>query len=153
MTNIPSTLLHEGGEMTRKRPSRSPLTRSEVMARVRGANTGPEMKVRRALWAAGLRYRLHDKRLPGKPDLVFVGRRVALFVHGCFWHCHQGCPRYRVPKSRNEYWTTKLTRNRERDAKVRTALEAAGWRVVVIWECEIRDESRMIDLIKSIREG
>lgn len=112
------------------------MSRSEVMSRIRSENTAPEMRVRRALWAAGLRYRLHDKRLPGKPDMVFVSRRIVVFVHGCFWHGHEGCPRHRLPKSRVAWWTAKIRRNIERDAEVRAALESAGWTVLVLWECE-----------------
>ncbi len=135
----------------RRKPSAPPLTRSEVMARVRSKDTGPEMLVRHALWAAGLRYRLHDKRLPGHPDLVFVGRRVALFVHGCFWHSHTGCPRHRIPKSRVEWWARKLARNKERDANVHETLEAAGWRVLVIWECEAEREDCLAALVEKLK--
>jgi len=112
------------------------LTRSELMARVRSKNTGPELLVRRALWAAGIRYRLHYKNLPGCPDLVLAGQRTVVFVHGCFWHRHDGCPRNRTPKSRVEWWTAKFARNTDRDAEARALLEASGWRVLVIWECE-----------------
>lgn len=110
------------------------------MARIRGKDTGPEMAVRKAFWAAGLRYRLHDKNLPGKPDLVFPGHRTVVFVHGCFWHSHEGCPNFRLPKSRTDWWAEKLARNKARDAEVRAALEAAGWRVIVVWECETERE-------------
>jgi len=132
------------GEKHRKRLSRKsvarPLTRSENMSRIRGKNTKPEMIVRRALWAKGLRYRLHDKRLPGSPDLVFPGLRAVVFVHGCFWHCHEGCSNFRIPKTRTEWWFAKLTRNKARDAEVRAELEAAGWRAFVIWECQVADQ-------------
>ncbi|WP_316852152.1 very short patch repair endonuclease [Ralstonia thomasii] len=128
-----------------------PLTRSENMSRIRGKDTKPEMAVRRALWAAGLRYRLHDKRLPGNPDLVFPGRRTVVFVHGCFWHCHDGCSNFRIPKTRTDWWTAKLTRNKARDAKVRAELESAGWRVFVIWECEVADWKRLDELANKIK--
>ncbi|WP_260292393.1 very short patch repair endonuclease [Sedimenticola hydrogenitrophicus] len=128
--------------------------RSAQMARVRGRDTKPEMRVRKALHAAGLRYRLHDRRLPGTPDLVFPSRRVALFVHGCFWHRHPGCAAARLPKTRLEFWEPKLTGNVERDGRNHAALEAAGWEVMVIWECETRDRAalaRLADAIKSHR--
>lgn len=124
----------------RRHKPKVPLTRSENMARIRGKDTGPEMAVRRAFWAAGLRYRLYDKSLPGKPDLVFPGHRTVVFVHGCFWHSHEGCPNFRLPKSRTDWWAEKLARNKARDAEVRAALEAAGWRVIVVWECETERE-------------
>ena len=121
------------------------------MARVKGRDTRPEMTVRRALWAAGLRYRLHDKRLPGKPDIVFASRCVALFVHGCFWHRHPGCQAARMPKSRPEFWEPKLAGNVIRDREQRSRLEALGWTVLVIWECETRDPSALKALAARIR--
>lgn len=110
--------------------------RSAQMALIRDKHTKPEVKVRKALHAAGLRYRLHDKRLPGKPDLVFPGRDVAVFVNGCFFHQHPGCRRARLPKSRRDFWEPKLRGNVERDLRKRAELEATGWTVFVIWECE-----------------
>lgn len=133
------------------RKAGAPLTRSEVMSRVRGKDTGPEMIVRRALWAAGLRYRLHDKRLPGRPDLVFPSRRIVLMVHGCFWHGHQGCPRHRIPKSRVEWWTAKIGRNMERDDEVWAALTAAGWTVLVLWECEVEIAAKVEEMASLIK--
>ena len=120
------------------------------MARVRGRDTRPELTVRRALWAAGLRYRLHDKRLPGRPDIVFTSRRIVVFVNGCFWHGHDGCPRHRIPKSRVAWWTAKIRRNIERDAEVCAALEAAGWKVLVLWECESEIPARVEALASAI---
>lgn len=116
--------------------------RSAQMARVKDRNTKPEMRVRRALHAAGLRYRLHAKNLPGKPDLVFCSRRVAVFVHGCFWHQHPcpSCKLARMPKSKLDFWRPKLEGNRLRDVKVREQLEALGWAVVEIWECQLSDQ-------------
>lgn len=125
--------------------------RSAQMSLVRGRDTKPEMRVRKALHAAGLRYRLHDRRLPGAPDLVFPSRRVALFVHGCFWHRHPGCAAARLPKSRLDFWKPKLAGNVERDKRNQQALEALGWTVLVIWECETRDPARLADLRKHIR--
>ena len=134
-----------------RRTRRAPLTRSEIMARVRSRNTGPERTVRRALWAAGLRYRLHDAGLPGKPDIVFRSRKIVLFVHGCFWHGHQGCSRHRIPKSRTEGWIAKIDRNRERDAEVQRTLEAAGWAVIALWECEVADAEHLAELVAAIK--
>lgn len=130
---------------------RPPLTRSENMARIRAKDTEPEMRVRRALWAAGLRYRLHDRRLPGCPDLVFPGRRTVVQVQGCFWHAHEGCDNFRLPKTRSEWWAAKLERNKERDAEARAKLAAAGWRVLVVWECETASTRRLAALIECLR--
>ena len=125
--------------------------RSAQMAPVRGRDTKPEMRVRRALHALGLRYRLHVRSLPGTPDLVFPSRRIALFVHGCFWHRHTGCAAARLPKSRLEFWEKKLSRNVERDQRNRTALEAAGWNVMEIWECETRKPEVLVSLGERIK--
>lgn len=108
------------------------------MSRVRGKDTSPEMRVRRAAHALGLRYRLHKKELPGRPDLVFPKHRVALFVHGCFWHRHKGCPKASMPKSSVEFWQSKFDANVARDARVEAVLEALGWRVATIWECQTK---------------
>jgi DNA mismatch endonuclease (patch repair protein) len=97
------------------------------------------MVVRRMLHAAGYRYRLHARDLPGKPDLVFPARRKVVFINGCFWHRHRGCPLARLPKSRTEFWTEKLERNRERDERNVAALRELGWEVLTVWECEVRD--------------
>ncbi|WP_257836779.1 very short patch repair endonuclease [Phenylobacterium sp. J426] len=129
----------------------SPEKRSAVMRRVKGKDTTPELTVRRALTRLGARYRLHRKDLPGSPDIVMPGRRLALFVHGCFWHGHD-CPRgARVPKQNRDYWTAKVGRNVARDAKSRAELQAQGWRVETIWECELKDQAglqrRLVDLL------
>jgi len=117
--------------------------RSAVMRRVKGRDTTPEMKVRRALTGLGARYRLHRKDLPGSPDIVMPGRRLAIFVHGCFWHGHD-CPRgARVPKQNRDYWVGKVDRNRVRDAASRTALLDLGWRVETLWECDLKDEAAL----------
>jgi DNA mismatch endonuclease (patch repair protein) len=121
------------------------------MSRIRGKDTQPELAVRHALWSAGLRYRLHDNRLPGNPDLVFPARRTVIFVHGCFWHSHEGCRNFRIPKTRVEWWAAKLARNKERDARARAELEAAGWRVTVIWECEVIDETRLTAVANELK--
>jgi DNA mismatch endonuclease (patch repair protein) len=120
-----------------------PEKRSAVMRRVKGRDTTPELKVRKLIWRLGGRYRLHRKDLPGKPDIVLSGRRLAVFVHGCFWHGHD-CPRgARVPKANRDYWVAKVARNRARDAKHRAALEAAGWHVETVWECELKDAAAL----------
>lgn len=113
--------------------------RSEQMARVRGKDTKPELKVRRFLHAAGLRFRLQAKELPGRPDIVFRSRRVAVFVHGCFWHRHDDpyCKLSRMPKSRQEFWGPKLKANAERDRRNVHALRELGWTVEVVWECDL----------------
>ncbi|MDO8607254.1 MAG: very short patch repair endonuclease [Phaeospirillum sp.] len=125
--------------------------RSRVMRAVKGADTGPELAVRKALWRAGLRYRLHAKALPGKPDVIFSSKRIALFVHGCFWHGHEGCSRHRIPKTRTEYWTAKIGRNQRRDIEVRLALEALGWTVLVVWECEVKGPGKLGELAEAIK--
>nr|WP_279638345.1 very short patch repair endonuclease [Achromobacter agilis] len=128
----------------------SPQQRSERMARVRGRDTKPELTVRRALHARGFRYRLHDKRLPGKPDMVFPGRRKVVFVHGCFWHMHGGaCSLSRMPKSNLEFWRPKLEGNRVRDAMKLEQLHALGWKVLVVWECELRDMESLLTRLEA----
>lgn len=111
------------------------------MALVRHKNTGPEWAVRRRLWAAGYRYRLHVSSLPGRPDLLFRASRLAVFVHGCFWHRHSGCSRTRTPKSNVAFWERKFRENQLRDQRNQMALESLGWVVEVIWECEVGKES------------
>lgn len=123
----------------RKRAKPAPLTRSEIMARVRGRDTKPEMLVRRLVHAAGYRYRIHPRGLPGRPDLAFTRRRAAVFVHGCFWHGHDCARGGRVPKSNAEFWRAKIDRNRARDAEVAERLAALGWRVLTLWECGLGD--------------
>lgn len=117
--------------------------RSAQMALIGSKDTKPEMRVRKALHAAGLRYRLHDKKLPGTPDLVFSSRSLVLFVHGCFWHRHEGCSAGRLPKTRQDFWGPKLSGNVERDRRNTKILEQLGWKVFVIWECETKDSNRL----------
>lgn len=116
--------------------------RSARMRLIRGRDTKPELRVRRALHAAGLRYRVQAKDLPGRPDIVFRRRKVAIFVHGCFWHQHPdpACKLARMPKSRREFWEPKLRGNRSRDEAVKAKIEAGGWRVFEIWECQLGAE-------------
>jgi len=109
------------------------------MARVSHKDTKPEMRVRRLVHGMGYRYRLHGADLPGRPDLVFRGRRKVIFVHGCFWHRHPGCKLARIPKSRTGFWTEKLEANRARDLRNEDELRATGWSVEIVWECELRD--------------
>lgn len=117
----------------------TPDARSENMRRIRSINTKPEMVVRRLVYGLGVRYRLHVKGLPGKPDLVFRGRKKVIFVHGCFFHQHAKCSDGRMPKSRIDYWIPKLTRNKSRDRLNRAALTRLGWRSLVIWDCETKE--------------
>lgn len=123
--------------------------RSERMSRVRGRDTKPEMMVRSSLHARGYRYRLHDKNLPGRPDLSFPGRQKTIFVHGCFWHMHEGCVLARMPKSRLDFWRPKLEGNRARDAVKLAQFRAAGWGVMVVWECELRDLQGLLARIEA----
>jgi DNA mismatch endonuclease (patch repair protein) len=116
-----------------------PPERSAMMARIGQKNTAPEIAVRRALHSLGARFRLHRRDLPGTPDVVLPGRRLALLIHGCFWHRHAGCRFAYSPKSRREFWSAKFDRNVDRDHEVERALAELGWRVRVIWECETRD--------------
>jgi DNA mismatch endonuclease, patch repair protein len=129
----------------------TPEQRSERMARIGPKNSKPEMIVRRLAHAMGFRFRLHDTRLPGKPDLVFRARRKVIFVHGCFWHRHPGCGR--MPKSRLSFWRKKLEGNRSRDLKVQRKLRAIGWTVLVVWECQARDIGSLAHRIRMFLEG
>lgn len=115
--------------------------RSAMMARIRGRDTAPELAVRRIAHRMGLRFRLHHKNLPGRPDLVFPKHRLAVFVHGCFWHRHKGCRFASNPKSRITFWNEKFAANVARDARQEAALKELGWSVLVIWECETRNET------------
>lgn len=118
-----------------------PETRSRMMSRIRGRDTRPEVGLRRALHSRGLRFRLHDRRLPGRPDIVFPRFRAACFVNGCFWHRHAGCRYATTPASRRAFWAAKFEANVARDARNRLELLAVGWRVAVVWECAVRDNS------------
>jgi DNA mismatch endonuclease Vsr len=113
------------------------------MAAIRRENTKPELTVRGALWRLGARYRLHAAELPGKPDIVVRRARKAIFVHGCLWHLHEGCPLARVPTSRPEYWPAKLARNKERDRRNLEELRRLGWSVEIVWECETKDQKEL----------
>ncbi len=127
----------------------SPEQRRLNMSRIRSRDTKPELQLRRALHAAGFRYRLHDKSLPGTPDMVLSGRRAAIFVHGCFWHGHD-CPLGVTPATRIEFWENKISRNRERDAAAEAILLASGWRILTVWECAMRGRNRLdLDVVVS----
>jgi len=129
----------------------TPEQRSAVMRAVKGRDTTPELAVRRILRAAGIGYRLGGRGLPGRPDLVMPGRRVAIFVHGCFWHGHDCARGARQPKTNATYWTAKIGRNRARDVATQTVLEAAGWRVVTVWECRMKADDFSEVLVAEIR--
>ena len=117
--------------------------RSYIMSRVPSINSSPELVVRKFLHRSGLRYRLHVKDLPGRPDIVLARLRLAIFVHGCFWHGHQDCPKGRLPKTRLEYWGPKIATNRERDKLVSDSLKHQGWRVEPIWQCETKNAATL----------
>jgi DNA mismatch endonuclease (patch repair protein) len=123
----------------------TPEARAAQMRSIRKTDTRPEIAVRRLAHALGYRFRLHRRDLPGSPDLVFPGRRKAILVHGCFWHQHEGCRLARTPRSRPDYWPAKLARNVERDAEVRRRLHEAGWKTLVVWECETSDQAVLRD--------
>jgi len=114
--------------------------RSRIMAAVRGKDTGPELLIRRFLRSRGVGYRIHDASLPGKPDIAVLRYKVAIFVHGCFWHGHEQCSRGRLPKSRVEYWKAKIETNKQRDRLVEERVSDAGWQPLVIWECQLRTQ-------------
>jgi DNA mismatch endonuclease (patch repair protein) len=122
-------------------------TRSRMMAGIRGKNTRPELRLRKALHAQGFRFRLHDTRLPGTPDIVLPKWRAAIQAHGCFWHRHEGCRFTTTPATRPEFWQVKFARNVERDYRNKECLLKAGWRAAIIWECALResDISQLID--------
>ncbi len=120
----------------------TPEVRSRMMAGIRGKNTKPELTLRRGLHAAGFRFRLHDRTLPGKPDIVFPKYRAVLFAHGCFWHGHD-CHLFKWPSSRPDFWRTKIYRNREVDALASIALQEAGWRQGIVWECALKGKARL----------
>ena len=126
--------------------------RSRVMRAVKSRDTRPEMLTRRMIHAMGYRYRLHRKDLPGKPDMVFPSKRKAIFIHGCFWHGHDCARGARVPKSNRDYWETKIRRNRERDTQSEAALKRDGWRVLTVWECQMKDEEALRKRLRQFLE-
>lgn len=128
----------------------SPKERSERMSRIRSKDTLPEVALRKALHALGLRFRIHDKRLPGRPDIVLPRFRTVVLVHGCFWHRHQGCKVATTPKSNTAFWQEKFERNTARDARNVASLQALGWRVLVAWECELGSQRKAQDAARRI---
>ena len=116
----------------------TPSLRHRVMASIHSSSTKPELKLRHALWYQGFRYRINDKRLPGRPDIVLPKYRTVIFMHGCFWHGHKDCKNYTVPKTNTDFWVAKVARNQERDQEVWRQLEAKGWSVIIVWECQLK---------------
>lgn len=131
----------------------SPFERSQQMSRVRGKDTRCELVVRRLAHRLGYRFRLHRRELPGSPDLVFVSRRRVVFVHGCFWHRHPRCRNTRMPKSRLAYWQPKLAANVVRDRRNRRQLKSLGWQALVVWECELRDETKVAGRLREFLDS
>ena len=121
----------------------TPAQRSERMSRIRSANTKPEVALRKALHRLGFRFRLHGRRLPGKPDIILPKYRTVIFVHGCFWHRHEGCKTATTPKSNTEFWLEKFDRNSVCDAAMAEELKWSGWRVIVAWECDIGSSEKV----------
>lgn len=117
-------------------------TRSFNMSRIRSKDTGPEILVRKFLFGKGFRYKLYDKTLPGKPDLVFPQYKAAIFIHGCFWHGHEGCRYFVIPKSRRKWWVEKINRNKQVDAENIRKLRKLGWKIITIFECKLRPKNR-----------
>lgn len=131
----------------------TPEQRSERMSRVRSRDTTPEMKLRKLVWRLGHRYRKNKASIIGKPDIAFVGRRRAIFLHGCFWHRHDCASGRREPKSRLDFWRPKFQRNVARDAEVQEQLTVAGWRSLVVWECELRDQRVVEDRVREFLDA
>jgi DNA mismatch endonuclease, patch repair protein len=130
----------------------SKAKRSALMARVKGKNTGPEIIVRKFLFSCGLRYRINDTRYPGSPDIVLPKFHTAIFVHGCFWHGHENCPAFRIPKSNTDFWRNKIISNIKRDQQKIDLLEHQGWKVIVIWECQVKKASERLDILQKLIE-
>jgi len=122
------------------------------MTRIKSENTKPEEIVRKYLFSNGFRYNMNDKRLPGKPDIVLKKYKTVVFVHGCFWHCHDGCRYFVLPKSNQSYWHPKLEKNRQRDIEHQTLLREMGWKVLIVWECELKSSSRQSTLENLIEQ-
>lgn len=129
---------------------KSPADRSRNMAAIKGKDTKPEMIVRKYLFSRGLRFRVQVRRLPGKPDIVLPKYKTAIFVNGCFWHGHEGCKYFRLPKSNVEFWKEKIERNLERDKESMQALFDLGWKVIRVWECELRNKANREDTLNKI---
>lgn len=126
--------------------------RSFNMSQIKGKDTKPEILVRKFLFSNGIRYRLHDKKLPGKPDMVFPKYKKVVFIHGCFWHGHENCKYFVVPKTRTEWWLNKINSNKKKDTESVYALKKQGWKVITIWECELKPNTKNKKLKSILRE-
>lgn len=127
-----------------------PKKRSDIMSKISGKDTKPEILVRKFLFSKGLRYRLNDKRYPGRPDIILPKYKTAIFIHGCFWHGHQGCKASKLPETRKEFWQKKINDTKIRDKRKIEELKAQGWRVIVVWQCEIKnigDRQKRLELL------
>lgn len=134
----------------------TPQQRHDCMSHIRSKNTKPEQLVRQALWHQGFRFRLHVKDLPGKPDIVLPKYKAAIFINGCFWHGHERCRDFVIPKSNTAFWLDKIGKNKERDAQNKTVLTSAGWKVITIWECELKKpviEATLSALFQTLAES
>lgn len=130
-----------------------PTTRSYNMSQIKATNTKPELLVRKFLHAQGYRYKLHDKKLPGKPDIVLPKHNTIIFIHGCFWHGHTNCKYYKVPKTRTDWWLNKTNTNKANDAKAIKALKKDGWKIITVWECDLKPakvEKTLSSLLKKL---
>ena len=123
--------------------------RSDVMSKIKSKNTKPEKIVRSLLFSMGYRFRLHVKDLPGKPDIVLPKYKTVILVNGCFWHGHENCKDSGIPKTNSDFWYDKISKNKERDKRVSNELEQAGWKVLVVWECQINDKEKLISFLKT----
>lgn len=159
LPTLPETKANDKRTISRKASNRrshaaaARETRSAIMRAVSSENTTPEVTVRRLLHSLGYRYRLHVRGLPGTPDIVFASRKKTVFINGCFWHGHDCARGARVPKSNAEYWIAKIARNRARDGKTRARLRTSGWAVLVVWECELRDKTRLVKRLSRFLSG
>lgn len=127
----------------------TPEQRHFCMSQIKGKNTKPEIMVRKWLWRNGYRYRINDKRLPGKPDIVISRLKTVIFINGCFWHGHTPCDKFKLPKTNTQFWSAKITRNQERDAANRMQLKLTGWTVLVVWECQLKQQT-LIDTLQAL---
>jgi DNA mismatch endonuclease (patch repair protein) len=123
--------------------------RSWMMGRIKSKNTAPELQLRKFIFSMGFRYRVHYKKLPGSPDIVFLGRKKVIFVHGCFWHGHPNCKASKLPETHIEFWKNKISSNQERDINNVKKLENMGWKVLIVWQCELKEISNMTDKIRA----
>lgn len=131
----------------------TPEQRHRCMAAIKGKDTKPEMTVRRYLHALGFRYGLHNRKLPGSPDIVLRKYKTVIFIHGCFWHGHEGCKYHSLPKTNEAFWKEKIDRNRERDTLNKEKLEEKGWRVITVWECDLRNKERREETLANLKDS